>query len=94
MEPNLHKISAVLTFLFNASLSKIIVEDLTVHDCKSEFTQPRYNLKSDRSSYRCSWIQHLEAKNPSSQKPNLITHASMLDWLCYYANEKMAIGIH
>ena len=70
MEPKLHKISAVLKFLFNASLSKIIVEDLTFHDSKSEFTQPRYNLKSGRSSYRCSWIYHLKAKNPSSQKLN------------------------
>ena len=70
MEPKLHKISAELKFLFNASLSKISVEDLTFHDSKSEFMQPRYNLKSGRSSYRCSWIQHLEAKNPSSQKPN------------------------
>ena len=71
MEPKLHKISPVLKFLFNASLSNIIVEDLTFHDSKSEFTQPRYNLKSGRSSYRCSWIYHLKAKNPSSLKLNL-----------------------
>ena len=28
--------------------------------------QPRYNLKSGRISYCCSWIYHLKAKNPSS----------------------------
>ena len=70
MEPKLHKISAVLKFLFNASLSNIIVEDLTFHDSKSEFTQPRYNLKSGRSSYHCSWIYHLKAKNHLSLKLN------------------------
>ena len=70
MEPKLHKISAVLKCVFNASLSKILVEDLTFHDSKSEFTQPRYNLKSGRSSHRCSWIYHLKAKNPSSLKLN------------------------
>ena len=70
MEPKLHNIYAILKFLFNALLSKIIVEALTFHDSKSEFTQPSYNLKSGRSSYRCSWIYHLKAKNPSSLKGN------------------------
>ena len=70
MEPKLHKISPVLKFLFNASLSNIIVEHLTFHDSKSEFMQPRYDLKSGRSSYRCSWIYHLKANNPSSLELN------------------------
>ena len=48
----------------------ISVEDLTFHDSKSEFTQPNYNLKSGKSSYRCSWIYHLKATNPSSIKLN------------------------
>ena len=70
MEPKLHKVSAVLNFVFNASLSKIIVEGLTFHESKSEFTQPRYSLKSGWSSYCCSWIYHREAKNPLCQKLN------------------------
>ena len=70
MEPKLHKISPVLKFLFNSSLSNIIVEDLTFHDSRSEFTQPRYNLKSGMSSYHCSWIYHLKAKKLSSLKLN------------------------
>ena len=76
MEPKLHKVSAVLKFLFNASLSKINVEDLTFHDSKSEFTQPNYNLKSGKSSYHCSWIYHLKATNPSSLKLNLHNYNS------------------
>ena len=63
-------VSAVIQFLFNASLSNIMVELLTFHDSKSEFTQPNYNLKSGSGSYRCSWIYLLKAKNPSSLKLN------------------------
>ena len=72
MEPNLHKISAVLKFVFNASLSMIIVEDLTFYDCKSEFTQPRYNLKSGRSSYCMLFLDlTLEGQKPFVSKAQL-----------------------
>ena len=72
MEPKLHKISPVLKFLFNASLSKISVEDLTFHDSKSEFTQPNYNLKSEQLPLFLDLS--LEGHKPFVSKAQLCCH--------------------